>query len=1041
MEEIYRNKRISRKIRKKKGNRNVGLETLNTGVKRVSFIFLLVTTLNVIAATGFFILALITEENIWILLLAILFVLFVAFVAMIVMFYAKYSITPYFQDLYNTTRTNYGRLTNFEKELDYYSHDTGVKEFITLNKQIDQINSLINNSALVCNTLDYSKLPLEYPNPNDKRLVSLDSFIKCHKDLILQAELFRNAIFTFFYEDGDEFTDSDIYENLYKNITEEFTEEGVLLAKDEKRTGYIVFLPFIDSMSCFEERLNKVVKNSIYTLHEAGGAKIAVCKAAAVIYPYSDIKDLIPDLRYAIRQSKGVNVYTPERFNEANKSLYHTSLNFNNISKTFEALSKTKVDLDDIPKTKAQFLKHMKALAEYIGFEAVGMGVYNENKHQFDVEFESTKEDQRPLFGDIGYIDYDFIALVDKYIDSDFSYYFSKRSVVNPTLGEKLDIYAIKSGFFYIVKNSNGITNFIYFANRDRESIMVNAYDKESLIVFSAFIAEFSRQIRTETDVHVAERRYRSIMRLTDYNLYSVHRNTYDLVEFSDGLIDAVGEINKGDKCYQKLYGLKEPCKDCPLLAKSKKTSTIGKRTYITSLALERSKEEYPVLLLSPLHKEENSRAYNRYDPQLLIHSTYGLIERLDNLFISKNRGYVLFLKLDNFDDLLERYGEEGLQSRLRYFFKNYRHNHKYGDGEVYVYRDDVFAFVFQEEGRLDILNRSEAIYEISQRKFDEKDEYEIPLKCTYIGLEYPSTYNDRVEFIRNYEKYCKENRGQFNRELFILPDTNYVRMVSREKFIVSLLDNALQSGNISIKYLPEIKGDASKIMGAELLLRLTDKYSNTSLSPYEFIPVASRNNRIGNITNYLIKHIGEIYQKYGLTAFKLAGLRYLSINVDATYFKNEDFLDNIASLMETFHLPKGFIRFEFNEEDIANNVELLRGIAPKIRRLDILLTADSYTGKYISIDEVKELGFTTIKISRNLIKDLEEDPTTISGAKSIVESIQEYEMEYCFVGVENKTQYQLLYELDPNFVAEGYYFYEPLDLDVLLDKLRATLK
>ena len=212
-------------------------------------------------------------------------------------------------------------------------------------------------------------------------------------------------------------------------------------------------------MSCFEERLNKVVKNSIYTLHEAGGAKIAVCKAAAVIYPYSDIKDLIPDLRYAIRQSKGVNVYTPERFNEANKSLYHTSLNLNNISKTFEALSKTKVDLDDIPKTKAQFLKHMKALAEYIGFEAVGMGVYNENKHQFDVEFESTKEDQRPLFGDIGYIDYDFIALVDKYIDSDFSYYFSKRSVVNPTLGEKLDIYAIKSGLFYIVKNNIMIKN------------------------------------------------------------------------------------------------------------------------------------------------------------------------------------------------------------------------------------------------------------------------------------------------------------------------------------------------------------------------------------------------------------------------------------------------------------------------------------------------------------------------------------------------------------------------------------------------------
>ena len=1040
MEQYYLNNRNRRKLLKKKKKNSVELDSLNRGVKRVSLVFLVVTILNILLAAGFFVLALLTQKTIFILLLAIVFILFVAFVAMTVMFYAKYSLSPYFNSLYNTTKSNYNKLTNFESDLSYYEDGTFVKEFVDLNHQIDQINALLNTSMIVPTEINYDKLDLDYINPSDNRLIDLECFVKRHKDFILQAELFRNALFTFFYEDGDEFTGDEIYENLYNHILEEFDEEGILIAKDEKRTGYIVFLPFIDSLTCFEQRLKKVTDNSTFMIHEAGGTKIATCKAAAVIYPYSDIKDLIPDLRYAIRQSKGVNVYLPERYNAANRNFYHTSLNLNNISKMFEALSKTKIDLDEVAKTKANFLKNMKNLAEHMGFESFGVAIYNENKHRFDVEYEDSQEDQRPLFKDVGYIDEELVNLIDKYSDSDASLYFYKRSVLNPELGEKLDVYAIKCGYFYIVKTANGIENFIYFVNRDKERIIVNAYDKESLEVFSAFVAEFSRQIRSETDVHIAERRYRSVMRLTDHNLYSVDRNTYELVELSDGLIDAVGEIQKGDTCYKKLYGLDKPCKDCPLIAKVKKTSKIGKRNYMTSLILERKKDEYPSLLLSPLGKEENAKAYNRYDSQLLIHSAYGLVERLDNLFLSKSRGYVLFLKIDNFDDLLEREGEEGTQSRLRYFFKNYRHNHKYGDGEVYVYRDNIFAFIFPEEGRLDILNRAESIYEISQRKYDEKDEYEITLKCTYIGLEYPSTHNDRIEFFRYFEKYLKDNKKVFNQELFLLPDTNYVRMVSREKFIVSLLDNALQSGNISVKYLPEVKGDATKILGAELLLRLTDKYSNTSLSPYEFIPVASKNNRIGKITNYLIKHIGEIYQKYGLSAFKLAGLKYLSLNVDTTYFNDGEFLDNIASLVDSFHLPKGFIRFEFNEDDIAQNVALLGNVIPKIKQLDILLIADNYTGRYISIDEIKELGFTTIKTSRSLIKDLEKDPTTIAGVKSIIESINEYGLNYCLVGIENKLQYQMIREIDEEFTAEGYYFYEPLDLDVLLDKLRATL-
>lgn len=1026
-----------KKHKNKYGYRESNL--LREKTRKLSFVFLGIAGTILVAAIVFFILAMVLKESIYTIILAILFGVFVLFTATSIYVYLRHSFISHFNNLYDKTNENYNKIANFEGNLNYYEHGDTVKEFQLLNDKIDEINSFFNSSMIMPVSVDYDKIALEYVEPENKKLITLDSFIKYHKDFVLQTELFRNAFIFFYYNVQEGFMTDEDYQLLYNNIIEEFDGDQILLAKDEKKSGYLLFLPFIDSLTCLEERLNKMAERSIITKHEAGGTNVATCRIACVIYPYSDVKDILPDLRYATRQEKNVNVYIPKRMNQSDRQLYHTSLNLNNISRLFESLAKSQLNDHNINKNKENYQKILRILADHMGFETVGIAVYDENKHYYKIDYETSKENQQPLFLREGFLDNELVERLTQYCDSDSSFYFSKRSNVNYEIGIKLDVFAIKSGFFYLVRTKDGIQDVIYYLNREKDEIFVNAYDKESIVVFSAYIAEFSRQINSETNIHLTERRYRSILRITDHNLYTIDRETYELSELSDGLMDAFGELKRGDLCYKKLYSLDAPCNDCPLRHKEKKISKIGAKRYSTSLILERKKEDYPTLLLSPLDRETGT-AMNRYDSHILIHSTYGFIERLNNLFYAQNRGYILFAHIDNFQELLEKYGEEGVQTRLRFFFRNYRLDHKFGDGEVYAYRDNIFAFVFPEEGRLDILSRCETIYDISQMRFDPKDNKEISLECTYIGLEYPQTYNNRVEFTRHFEKYLKDNKKMLNQGLFILPDTNYVRVASHEKFVLSLLDNALQSESISIKYLPECRGSANRIVGAELLLRLTDKYTNTVLNPYMFIPIASKNNRIGNITNYLIKHVGEIYQKYGLTAFKLAGMRNLSLNIDTTYFDDPDFLDKIGSLAERFHLPKGFIHFEFNEKDLSEHFDLMKSLASKIRRLDIYLTTDDYTGEFISINKLKELGFEGIKISRKLISNITEDPSRVTSLKFIIDSINEFGLDYCLVGLENKLQYQLISEIDPDFVAEGYYFYEPLDLEVLLDKLRQTI-
>ncbi|MCR5506107.1 MAG: EAL domain-containing protein [Bacilli bacterium] len=1013
---------------------------IESTLKIIGLVSLIVSGAVIIATALFFILFLLTEKKVFVFIASILFVLFTAFAGFSVIYGVRKTYSSVFQNLINRTEENYDRLANLQQHLSHYDSNS-IEELDNLNEKIDLVNNTL--AKTVFSNIDhlYQYINLEYVDEQDNHLITIESFVKNHKQFVLNGEAFRNAFAFFGYPTiNDDDMEDEFYDNLYKNIKNEFDDVNYLLAKDNKRHGFLCYLPNIDSLSFFREKLEKIVQNSIASKHEAGGALVYECQASAVIYPYSDVEDVLPDLRYAIRQGKAINIYTPERYNKANIPLYHTSLNQNNISKMFEQLAKERIDINDLARSKQSLQRILKRLGDHIGYETVGIAVYDINKAKYVIDYEESREGYDPVFKGADEFDKEFLNILLDCLDADGSYFFSKRSSVNDKLGKYLDLFGIQSGFFEVVMTEKGARSIIYYLNKTTTNFTVTAYDRESLVVFSNSIAGFSHRVNEESEVHSAERRYRSILRLTDHNLYAVDREDFTLVEMSDGLIDAVGKFERGDTCYKRIYGLDAPCKDCPLLKNSKMVSKVGKRSYTTSLILNRKKEDYPTLLMSPLDTVGQGQSINRYDPQLLIHSFYGLNERMNDLFLVKNRGYVLFLSIDNFDALIAKYGEEGYQNRLRFFFANYRRNKTYGEGEVYKYAPDKFAIVLPEEGRVDILNRSESIYNISLMKYDDKDEDEIPLSCTYVGFEYPANYNNAQEFFRNVNKYYKDNYKMLGQENFILPDTSYVRVVSREKFILSLLDDQIKSESLSLKYLPEVKSPSKKIIGAEILLRLTDKYRNEVLSPFEFIPVASKNNKIGTITNYLIARVGETYQKYGLSAFKLAGLRSISLNIDTTYFEDEHFIKQIESLINQFHFPKNFLRFEFNERDIADHYELMKSASKTLKGLDIYLTVDNYTGQFISIEKLKALRFENIKISRRLLADAAADQSKMAAVKNMVDSIKEFNLHYCYVGVEDKLQCQMLHEIDEEYVAQGYYFHKPLDIDVLLDELRISL-
>ena len=102
-----------------------------------------------------------------------------------------------------------------------------------------------------------------------------------------------------------------------------------------------------------------------------------------------------------------------------------------------------------------------------------------------------------------------------------------------------------------------------------------------------------------------------------------------------------------------------------------------------------------------------------------------------------------------------------------------------------------------------------------------------------------------------------------------------------------------------------------------------------------------------------------------------------------------------------------------------------------------IVLICDQYSGEYLSMDILKEMGFSEIKVGRYLVGDIDVNPKHLNEIMSLDKLANENGLKITFVGVENADQYIILKDMDKNCLCQGYHFYKPLEDYKLIDELR----
>ncbi len=162
------------------------------------------------------------------------------------------------------------------------------------------------------------------------------------------------------------------------------------------------------------------------------------------------------------------------------------------------------------------------------------------------------------------------------------------------------------------------------------------------------------------------------------------------------------------------------------------------------------------------------------------------------------------------------------------------------------------------------------------------------------------------------------------------------------------------------------------------------------------------------------------------LSHWDKAGLRVprLSVNVSLRRLNDEGLIDGLKAL----HLPRGRLAFELVESIYLDESEgLVSWNIDQLKELDIDIEIDDFGTGYASIVSLQKLHPRRLKIDRQLVNPIIDEPAQRQLVASIVDIGKSMDIEIVAEGVETREHANILRDLGCD-ILQGYAFARPMD-------------
>ncbi len=260
---------------------------------------------------------------------------------------------------------------------------------------------------------------------------------------------------------------------------------------------------------------------------------------------------------------------------------------------------------------------------------------------------------------------------------------------------------------------------------------------------------------------------------------------------------------------------------------------------------------------------------------------------------------------------------------------------------------------------------------------------------------------------------------------------------ISRRMAIENGLRHAIANQELELYYQPIIDFATSKIIGAEALLRWnTPKFTN--VYPDEFIPIAEESGLILEIGKWVLQTALEQFVAWQKEFTGVIQLQKIAVNISAHQFENPNFLHDVALIMKKTNINPNCLELELVESALVENLETVSTRMQNLRDLGVSISIDDFGTGYSSLSYLKKLPFTTLKIDKSFVMDIQNDVDDKELISAILMIAQTFNFEVVAEGVETQEQYLFLKEKKCTYL-QGYYCSKPIPNKQFIQFLRTN--
>ncbi|MGE5676803.1 MAG: EAL domain-containing protein [Pseudomonadota bacterium] len=380
----------------------------------------------------------------------------------------------------------------------------------------------------------------------------------------------------------------------------------------------------------------------------------------------------------------------------------------------------------------------------------------------------------------------------------------------------------------------------------------------------------------------------------------------------------------------------------------------------------------------------------------------------------------VMIFDIDRFESINNTLGHAAGDKLL----KNLAEKINYLSGHGYIVShmgEDRFAILYKNfTCREDVLRLSTGVMDIIKQPWLLDGHKLYITACTGIAF-YPENGESSSLLFKN--AFSAMQRAKLNgRDNYVIYDPSMNSKLLEQMNLDSSIHRALDNGEFSLYYQPQVNAMSGEITGCEALIRWNHPELGM-ISPLKFIPVAEANGLIipiGRWVLYTACMQNKLWQESGYRQI------CVSVNLSAVQLIQEDFIDMVAGILKETGLSPEFLELEITESVAVKNPEHITSIIEKLKNMGIRIALDDFGTGYSSLNYLKNFAINTLKIDKSFICDMNENPKNAAIVSTILAMGHNLVLNVTAEGVETEDQYELLKEKGCNII-QGYYFGKPI--------------